>query len=185
MWNLRRSGARLSFAAVMCMLLMVLSPFPAEALAKRNIANATVISMNVIYNGQKQKYDLAQMIRWGNKTLEKGKDYKVVSGTTAAVNAGTYTCKIQGIGKYTGTRTITWKIKPRNLWGSEDYITLTNFKYNGRSHTTTFDKKPAILKKEDYSLSGKLTATKKGRYQVTIKGKRNWCGSRYLYWNIS
>lgn len=189
MWNLRRSGARLSFAAVMCLLLMVLSPFPAEALAKRNIANASWYdAYTPVYNGSKQSWGKSfywRRLGHGGTHLEKGKDYKVVSGSISGTNAGTYTCKIQGIGKYTGTRTMTWKIKPCNLWGNENYITLTNFKYNGRSHTTRFNKKPAILTNKDYSLSGKLTATKKGRYRVTIRGKRNWCGSLYLYWKIS
>ena len=65
---------------------------------------------DVIYNGNVQQ--LKPVVRDGQTVLTEGVDY-VLGYTGDLVNVGTVTITVTGIGKYEGTRTVTYRILPR------------------------------------------------------------------------
>lgn len=188
MRSLRRLKTKLPLIAVMCLLLTMMNPLSAEALSKRNIGNALFYEIKSYkpYNGKQQKWE--GLFYWrdpkkGLIRLVAGKDY-TVSGNKGT-NAGTYVCKVRGIGKYTGTRKMIWKISPCLIHEHNGAFSLVNFTYNGKSHTTRLNSRPDLLGNKDYRLEGKLTATKRGTYHVWVVGRgNNWRGRAHLEWKI-
>lgn len=106
------------------------------------------------------------------KTLEKGKDYKIVSYSNN-VNAGKAYVTIQGINGCTGKATMYFKINPANITTAK--VTTS---YSG----TTLNVKlvhngKTLVKGTDY----KQTVEKKSNgYLVTIQGINNYAGTLKL-----
>lgn len=95
-------------------------------------------------------------------------NYHALSGTTSAINAGTYTAKISPKGGYTwsdGTKTeksVSWTINPKSL--TKPTATTTLFEYSGQ--TKTLDIKnynSAYMTK-----TGTSSASEAGDYSVTF-----------------
>ncbi len=134
---------------------------------------------DVVYSGADQKQ--AVTVKDGNKTLEKGKDYKV-SYSSDTKNVGTVTVTIEGIGNYTGTVERTYQITPAALTVETKGATRV---YNGKqltaegsikgfkaSETATFKvtgkQKKTGWSRNTYSLDWDGTA-KKSNYTVSEK----------------
>ena len=96
------------------------------AIAKNNIAKAKIVlnkdaetgkTITKIYNGEEQELkekDLKVTITGITEPLRMGTDY-VIAGYSNNVNKGTATAIIKGIGSYSGTKTIKFKIVGKNM----------------------------------------------------------------------
>ena len=73
---------------------LVVTPFFPNAL------NDVEYQFEVTYNGQ---------------PLELGKDYTIKGSSNRAKNAGTHTLTIEGMGNYTGEKSVTWTLEPYEL----------------------------------------------------------------------
>ena len=73
---------------------LVVTPFFPNAL------NDVEYKFEVTYNGQR---------------LELGKDYTIKDSSNLAKNAGTHTLTIEGMGNYTGEKSVTWTLEPYEL----------------------------------------------------------------------
>lgn len=98
---------------------------------------------STVYNGKTQKATV--VVKDGTKTLKEGVDYKV-SGASHK-NAGKYTVKVTGIGKYAGK---TWTAK----------YTVKQAKQTVKLSKSSYTVKASKVKKATQSTS--LKVTKKG-----------------------
>ena len=73
---------------------LVVTPFSSNAL------NDVEYQFEVTYNGQR---------------LELDKDYTIKDSSNLAKNAGTHTLTIEGMGNYTGEKSVTWTLEPYEL----------------------------------------------------------------------
>ena len=129
------------------------------ALTDKKVKNNEIGSY--VYNGKPQTLHDSFYLIYGDKTLEKGKDYQIASYTNN-VNAGKASVKIQGINGYTGTRTVTFTIAP-----NKTNITAEDVSYNTSVEYAKGGAKPTI-KVSDPQL-GQLTAGK----DYTVKYANN------------
>ncbi|RHP94556.1 hypothetical protein [Clostridium sp. AM54-14XD] len=79
--------------------------------ALKDISQTTVNVASCTYNGQAQTPAVA--VKDGSTTLKHGTDYTV--SYSANTNAGNGTVLISGCGKYTNTKSLTFKINPRDI----------------------------------------------------------------------
>jgi lipopolysaccharide export LptBFGC system permease protein LptF len=75
---------------------------------KVSIVKTSIKATTVKYNGKNQKPVIT--VKYGNALLEAGTDYKVTYAKTYK-NAGTYTVKVTGKGRFDGTKTVKYTIK--------------------------------------------------------------------------
>lgn len=98
-----------------------------------NISGAKVSSIShKTYNGKQQKPNIT--VKYGNTTLKKNTDYKVSYDSNKNVGKGTI--KITGIGKYTGSKTVTFQIVPKNTSISKLTAKSKGFKVTWKKQTT-------------------------------------------------
>ena len=76
--------------------------------SKVSISKTKIKVKNAVYNGKKKKPKVT--VKYGKKTLKKGRDFKLTYKKNKKV--GTARVTIRGIGKYKGTRTKKFKIRP-------------------------------------------------------------------------
>lgn len=128
---------------------------------------------SVVYNGTAQEPKV--VVKDGKKTLEVGTHYTLVY--TNNVNVGTASVIITGQGDYTGTKTMSFLIKPKAL--TEEMVSLdkTEFVYNAMTQ------RPAVTVKDGTALTANdyvLTnsgGTDVGTYDVIVTGRNNYSGS--------
>lgn len=126
----------------------------------------------------------------GKKTvLTKGTDYTVTYSNN--INAGTATVKIEGNGKYNGSLSKNFTIKPVSI-SSNTTITLnyTNAVYNGALKTpiptiywNNGGKKIKLVRGIDYTVSYSNNRNM-GQPVITIKGTKNFTGTVKKYFRI-
>jgi hypothetical protein len=96
-------------------------------------------------------------VTYNGKTLVKGKDYTVTYKNNKAI--GKATAIIQGIGKYSGTKTVTFKIVPKKT-------SITKVTVGAKQFKVTWKAVPAAQKITKYQV----------RYKV--KGAKGWSSSK-------
>lgn len=183
-----------SLKKLMVVLLTVIMIMPLTAYAaptspsKTSLKKATATAQSVVYNGKKQTAQIT--VTLNGKTLEYGKDF-VVDGSRKRKNAGTYSLKIKGIGKYTGTKTVKFTVKKadRNVQltysgkpfrnGAKNYRVST-LETKTRSFTINVIKKGTVGVTFTSS-SDALKVTKNGKVTVKIGTK---AGLYNVYVNI-
>jgi lipopolysaccharide export system protein LptA len=148
--------------------------------AKVDVTKATV--KNLTYNGKTQ----TAKITVDGQVLTQGTDFEITSKTTLKnKKAGTYKVTIQGIGNYSGEKTITYKIAPKKVSVKATAKTLT---YNGKNQTVGLTVKTAagttLKKGTDYTVTG-ATHKAAGTYKVTIKGKGNFSFTKTVTYKIA
>lgn len=161
-----------------------------------SIANATVTSETLHYNGKKQKATFT--VKDGTTELKEGVDYKVV-GKRKRKNSGTYTVTLQGLGKYAGTsQTVQFTIAAKKGKKSSTKITgstkktvksaknkarKATFSFNSANKQTTL----SIIKVKKLKKSGKKYkrvsaegwTVKRGKNKVTIKVPQGTAKGKY------
>jgi len=120
------------------------------------------------------------------KTLKKNTDY-TVTYASGRKNAGTYKVTVKMIGKYSGTKTLTFKINPIKL--SSYKLSATTYTYDGKVKTPSVTVKNSIgtklTKNTHYTISYASGRKNVGTYKITIKGKGNYIGTKTLSFKIN
>ena len=93
---------------------MIISRLPYDNGPNHGIAQATVTFPSFTYNGNQQSLLTNLVVKIDGETLVYGTDY-IVTGTTTATNAGTYSASIQGTGIYYGTKSVSWSIAKKSI----------------------------------------------------------------------
>jgi len=140
-----------------------------------SISNAAVASISAqTYNGKVIKP--SPDVTFGDIKLVKGTDYTLSYENN--IDAGTATVTIRGKGKFTGTKSINFKINPKSIASSAaDQIPAQ--KYTGYSvypAVTVKDGDRTLQKSVDYYTSFSNNKAV-GKATVTINGKGNYKGS--------
>ena len=127
------------------------------------------------YDGTEKKPKIT--VKSGRKLLVSGTDYTVSYKNN--INAGTASVTITGKGKYSGTITKSFSIKPAGFTKASVTLSASSFTWNGA------EKKPRVTVKignrqltagRDYTVSYKNNVSV-GTASVTITAKGNYTGS--------
>ncbi len=147
-----------------------------------NISKCAVTVKDQTYTGKALKP--AVTVKYNKAKLVKGTDYTVSYQDNK--KAGTATVTLKGKGDYTGTKKVTFVIKPAKL-SKCTFSALKDAVYSGAA------KKPAVtvnfgetkLKKgTDYTVAYKNNV-EVGTATVTLKGKGNFSGTKNLTFAIN
>lgn len=135
------------------------------------------------YNGKSQVPTVT--IKDGSKVLKQGTDYKLAYKNTT--NVGTGSIIVTGLGNYTGTKTVTFRIVAKSI-SSQTKIILssTNHTYSGKEKKPSVkvtDGTKTLLLNKDYTLTYKNNKSI-GTATVTITGKGNYSGKKYVSFTI-
>ena len=167
-----------------------------ETVTKTSIADATVSVANATYTGSSVTPDLT--VTLGGNTLIEGTDYTAVysNNISAADSTSTSapTVVIYGKGSYTGSKTTTFTINPKDI--SNTTVTAAEATYLfGNSVTTTFSvtdtDRSVTLKSSStsgttsdysYAYSNNKDA---GQGTITIRGLNNYTGTKTVYFTIN
>lgn len=173
--------------------------------------NKAVVSglSSITYNGTEQKQAIEVRLTKNSDPLMEGTDYTVVFAKTD--RAGTASVSIIGKGHYTGTIKKSFTVKPYSMaekaesaedadWitaeisgGIEGESNLPAFAYEKGGTKPAVDVKfrgITLVEGVDYTLSYANTSNLGGdlkeskQPKVTIKGKKNFTGSRVLYYEV-
>ena len=136
------------------------------------------------YDGKTKTPSVTVKNSAGN-TLKKDTAY-TVTYTSGRKNAGTYKVTIKMIGKYSGTKTLSFKINPAKL--SSYKLSATSYTYDGKVKKPTVTVKNASgtkLSTASYTATYASGRKNVGTYKVTIKGKGNYTGTKVLTFKIN
>ena len=75
-------------------------------------------------------------VTYNGQPLELNKDYTIKDSSNRARNAGTHTLTIEGMGNYTGEKSVTWTLEPYELSVENFCPALINKEYDGTSAVT-------------------------------------------------
>ena len=141
---------------------------------------------SVTYNGKERTPTVTVKNANGVK-LTKDKHY-TVTYESGRVNAGTYKVTVKMIGNYTGTKTLSFQIKPVDVSKCTIKLSATSVTYNGKERTPTVTVKNAsgtkLTKDKHYTVTYSSGRKNVGTYKVTIKMKGNYTGSKTLTFKI-
>lgn len=163
-------------------------PVAPVTIKKVNISGVEVTGVSArTYNGKAQKQSPVVKIKLNGTSLilEAGKDYSLAYSNN--VKAGNAEVTIKGAGRYEGTKTTGFVIKPAGIKTAS--LSTTTYIYNNKV------KKPAVsvvgsvnnkkLKNgTDYSVKYAGGRKAVGKYSVTISGKGNYSGKKTKYFTI-
>ena len=123
------------------------------------------------------------VVTYGVTTLKKGKDYTI--SYTGNTNAGTASVIIKGMGQFTGSRTVNFRITAKTI--SDLSLSPTaSAVYSGgacRPSVTLKYGTAALAEGKDYTLSY-ADNTNVGTAVITIEGKGNYTGTRKTTFSI-
>ncbi len=148
--------------------------------AKIDLTDATVTctSTNLIYNRKVQKPSFKVVV--GSRTLTEGTDYTLDYSAVDANAAAIAT--IKSAGKYTGTTTGTYTIKPKAFTSSDVVVTIPPIKVNGTFNISVYDKATGqtLKKGTDYTLAEPTSFPTAGKsYSVNVFGNGNYDNTTY------
>lgn len=103
-----KKAASFALALILAVSAATVNAAASESVTKKAIAKDSVKVSGWTYNGKSKAPSIKVTV--DGKTLKAGTDYKI-TGTKKAKNAGTYKVTIKGIGKFSGTQTLTYKVK--------------------------------------------------------------------------
>ena len=138
------------------------------------------------YDGKVKKPTVVVKDSKGN-ILKNGTDYSVTY-SSGRKNVGTYKVTVKLKGNYSGTKTLTFKIKPVDISKCKVVISKTSYSYDGKIKTPTVTIKNQSGGKLTNGLSYTVTYSSGrknvGTYKVTVKLKGNYSGTKTLTFNI-
>ena len=141
---------------------------------------------SVTYNGKVRTPSVTVTNAYSTK-LTKDKHY-TVTYASGRKNAGTYKVTVKMIGNYTGTKTLSFKINPMDISKCTVKLSATSVTYNGNVRTPTVtitNANGAKLTKDTHYTVKYATGRKNvGTYNVTVKMKGNYTGSKTLAFTI-
>ena len=145
--------------------------------ALKDISQTTVNVASCTYNGQAQIP--AVTVKDGSTTLKQGTDYTV--SYSANTNAGNGTVLISGCGKYTNTKSFTFKINPRDISKATLTAEPATYKYGAEVFSpkiSVYDSKlgTTLTNKTDYTVASYVAKTA-GTVSISATGKGNYTGT--------
>ena len=153
-----------------------------------DIATAGAIIADIedlTYNGKEQHP--SPVVTLSSNVLEAGANYQVTY-SEGCTNVGTYTITIEGVGRYSGTLTKTFKIVPYDISGCD--IKVENKPYTGDVINVTPTVKYGSItlaqgEDKDYTFVTNPTTVKEGGdYTLTVTGKGNYAGTKEASFNV-
>lgn len=142
----------------------------------RSLANASVAAISTkTYTGK--AITPATTVKVGSLALKAGRDYTVSYKNNTKV--GTATVTIKGIGNFSSTKSVTFKIKAQAI-SKATVSTIKNQVYTGKAIKPFFTMKYNGMKLKagtDYTVTYSNNK-KTGKATITIKGKGNFTGSK-------
>lgn len=158
---------------------------PQQSVAKASVSGIS----NKTYTGK--AFTPAPVVKIGSKKLTKGTDYTVSYKSNKAV--GTAKVIITGIGYYTGTKTVTFRINPKGTsltklkpakkaltvkWKKGSGITGYQIQYSLKKNNKSGNKTVTVSKSSTVSKKiGKLK--KKKKYYVRVRTFKTVSGTKY------
>lgn len=122
------------------------------------------------------------------KTLKENVDYKVTYSDDCK-NAGTYEANVEMIGKYSGSKTLTFKINRIAISKCDVKLSATSYTYDGKvktpAVTITNHNGNKLIKDTHYTISYAEGRKNAGTYKVTVKMKGNYSGKKNLTFKIN
>lgn len=147
------------------------------------ISSCDVINYNGSYTYTRKKIAPNIIVLHGDQVLKKGSDYSVsYSGNK---NAGTAKIVLRGMGDYSGTKTVTFKIKAKNIKKLK-LKKLKAQKYTGKKIKPSVTLKYGtytLKKKKEFTVTYKKNV-KRGTAAIYLKGKGNYTGRRKITFKI-
>ena len=140
---------------------------------------------NLTYNGKEQHP--SPVVTLNSNVLEAGSNYQVTY-SEGCTNVGTYTITVEGVGRYSGRLTKTFKIVPYDISGCD--IKVENKPYTGDVINVTPTVKYGSItlaqgEDKDYTFVTNPTTVKEGGdYMLTVTGKGNYTGTKEVPFNV-
>ena len=153
-----------------------------------DIATAGAIIADIedlTYNGKEQHP--SPVVTLNSNVLEAESNYQVTY-SEGCTNVGTYTITVEGIGRYSGRLTKTFKIVPYDISGCD--IKVENKPYTGDVINVTPTVKYGSItlaqgEDKDYTFVTNPTTVKEGGdYTLTVTGKGNYTGTKEVPFNV-
>lgn len=153
-----------------------------------DIATAGAIIADIedlTYNGKEQHP--SPVVTLSSNVLEAGSNYQVTY-SEGCTNVGTYTITVEGIGRYSGRLTKTFKIVPYDISGCD--IKVENKPYTGDVINVTPTVKYGSItlaqgEDKDYTfVTNPTTVQEAGDYTLTVTGKGNYTGTKEMPFNV-
>ena len=142
---------------------------------------------SLVYNGENQKPAIVITDSLGN-VLEPDVDY-LVEYPSNSKDVGSYKAEITLRGRYAGTKTVSYSIKPLDIKYCSVKLTKSTYTYDGKVKTPTVTVTNAngtkLTKDTHYTVTYASGRKKAGTYKVTVKMKGNYSGEKNLTFNIN
>ncbi len=140
---------------------------------------------DLTYNGKEQHP--SPVVTLNSNVLEAGSNYQVTY-SEGCTNVGTYTITVEGVGRYSGRLTKTFKIVPYDISGCD--IKVENKPYTGDVINVTPTVKYGSItlaqgEDKDYTFVTNPTTVKEGGdYTLTVTGNGNYTGTKEVSFNV-
>jgi len=145
---------------------------PFRSLDKISVSGASVTVTAPTYTGKALKP--VPVVKVGTTALKRDTDYQVSYKNN--INAGKATLTIKGIGKYTGSKSITFTIKRRSVSKAKVTVPARTYSGKARQPAPTVKVGSVTLKQgRDFAVSYKNNKNA-GKATITITGKKNYSG---------
>ncbi len=145
-------------------------------------ATVTGIPTSQTYTGDKITPE--PEVKIGNTLLKKDKDYTVQWNN--AVNVGTATVVINGIGKYAGSKRVTYSIIAKSI--SRCIVSpIADINYDGKTHSPSVvigDGSKVLALGTDYSIDSYTNNKDIGTAVITVRGIGNYSGTMKVKFSI-
>ena len=147
-----------------------------------SLADVTGIIEDEVYTGNSITQNI--IVTDGYRMLQEGTDYTVEYSNN--INAGCVTLTINGIGNYSGTKTLTYNIKSKTI-SELTILGISDKNYTGGSikqSITLIDGEKVLKDGRDYTVeySNNIDV---GTATLTINGKGNYTGTKKLTFKIN
>ncbi len=153
-----------------------------------DIANATVsVTGTYEYNGTEHRPQFANLSQSGPVQFT-AKDIQIRSYSNN-VNAGTAQVVIEGIGNFTGTKTLSFTIGQRKL-SNVKFQTSVSYTYDGTAKTPqlselTYSDGTIPITSDDFYIKDYTNNTDAGLATINLEAKRNYTGSATIRFRIN
>lgn len=149
-------------------------------------ATATLTYANTVYNGTIQR-PAVQTVYANGIQLTENVDYTITYPTDAdATPQGDKSIVVNGIGNYSGSKTVTYHIAPKEVTSSMMNLSSENLVYTGsnlKPDVTVKDGNVTLIAGTDYTIVND-GGTSYGTYNVVITGKGNYTGEAIKTYSI-
>lgn len=151
------------------------------AITQKDISELDIKAENTTFHGAEQNLKISS-VTYGLDRLTENEDYTVSlkpdvenPAERTQTNAGTYEYVITGIGNYSGTKTITWTIAPKDIAGYSVTYMNSGHVYTGSAIEPTVSLSGNLAKGTDYTVTY-TDNVNAGEATITVEGKGNYCG---------